>query len=265
VELTEDYHKPAWDWYTKHINPIVNKMYLGDREAVRRLTMRAWEALSAPELNEDQRQCVRYRLSYVVWQDKLRLGTLAEAREGYAELIQRLTEPAAGVLSRAVRQRMLLQTGAQAEVEGIAPFPPEEYFKLRLDLPGIVCDPELYHFIASWAFHRQQIQPLEEAMEVMTFSPTGYQSDFAWQRVNVMYLLLQNKAAKRDLLELIKRMEYPHHWRVVKSTLWDEVIKAGLVDTQIEQALERRLAELETMQPKVPGYTEHTLRIRKDL
>ncbi len=71
--------------------------------------------------------------------------------------------------------------------------------------------------------------------------------------------------ALRTGLELIKRLSYPHHWRVVRDSLWQAVTAAGLADAQVQAALSARLELLDTMPPTAPGYTGSTVRIRKDL
>jgi hypothetical protein len=265
VEIDDDYLAPVWSWYTNWCNPVIAKMYIGDREAVHQLLAAAWCALDANGLDDDRRQSAYYRLCYVDWQIPLRLGSLEEAAAGYRHLLDRLAEPPAGPLSIAFQLRMLLQTRCHADSEGLAPFDIPDYLDLRRRLSQCLRDAELYHFVASWAFKRRDLEALEEALEVLTFNPTGYQSDFSWQRVNLMYLLVQERATQRDVLELIKRMSFPHHWRVVRTTLWEAVLAAGLADEKVELALSTKLELLHAMPPMVPGHADSTLRIRKDL
>lgn len=265
AELNEEYLSPAWSWYTKWCNPIIASMYLGDRDAVRRMRQEAWDALAACDLDDDRRQCAYYRLSYVSWQELLRLGTHAEAMAGYTRLLDQLSSPPQGPLSAAMCQRMQLQSQCHADVEGLADCSVSEYLRLRSGLPQYLRDPELYHFVASWAFKHRQQETLEESLEIMTFNSTGYQSDFSWQRVNLMHLLLQGRATQRDVLELIKRLGYPHHWRVVQTSLWNAVEAAGLADSKVQAALAAKLDQLHAMPPKAPGHADSTKRIRKDL
>lgn len=264
-ELSEDYLAPAWSWYTKWCNPVISALYLGERPAVCRLLQNAWTALDDSELDDDRRQCAYYKLCYVAWQEPLRLGTDEEAVAGYQHLLECFDTPPAGPLSMVMRQRMLLQARCLADTEGIAVCEIAEYTVLRSGLPQYIRDAELYHFLASWAFKHQHLETLEEALEILTFNPSGYQSDFSWQRVNLMYLLVQQRATQRDVLELIKRMSFPHHWRVVQSSLWEAVAAAGLADAKVQAALAAKLELLDSMPPKAPGHAGSTVRIRKDL
>jgi len=70
-----------------------------------------------------------------------------------------------------------------------------------------------------------------------------------------MMLLLDGRAAKVDVLELIRRFEHPRHWELTQKLLWPRCVEAGLVDEQVNNALAERLASLSSEPPRVRAWT----------
>jgi hypothetical protein len=225
----------------------------------------AWKRLASPSLDADERQTLRYRLYCTACDIETRLGPEEQAAAYFTRVLEQLSEPPQGPLSAAMQARMAFQVRCRANGRGAPELSCAEGAAVLGKLPEWVKDPELWHFTAGWAFSHGCAAVIEEALGYLTVDSQGFQSDFIWQRVYLMHLLLGHRAARRDVVELLKRILTVHQWRAVKDHLWPACVSAGLVDEELEQALARRLDEIGRQPLAAPALEDPTKRIRKDL
>lgn len=231
-------------WHEQHVDPIVHALYRQTPAVARELLAQAVAALPGSQLSREFTQMTQYRLHYTAFQIAMLAGKGQELDAALQSALDGLAEPAISTLAASTRARLLLQTLIIADTNGIRALGDSEFDLLFANASRHSLNAELWFFVSGWAFLHQRREIVVQAMEFMTIHAAGYQSDFVWQRVHLMQLLLDGCASQRDVLELIRRFEHPHQWDLTARQLWPACQAAGLVDEKVEQALAARLAAI---------------------
>ena len=240
------------DWYRQYCVPVVQAIYVNDDRLARSLLAQATDKLDSGDFSEDTKEALRYRLRYIQWQ----IDRICQA-PGQAELEARcvrdeLSRPATGPIADIVRNNVLMQMRTTCLRDDILDYPDEEFELHYSAVDEEFRTLEFWHYVSTWAFLNRQQHYLEKALEVHTIHADGFMSDFLWQRINLMLLMLQGRASKLDVIELIKRIDNVFQWRNVEKVIWPACQKAGLVDLDIEQRLEAQLGRIGSQPPKAP-------------
>jgi len=241
----------------------VHALYCRDEGEARARLNTAWLKLLKSRLAEDYHQVIRYRLGYLEFQIALSFAAAGAGEELLDQPLKLLHEPPAGEMSGEVQARLMLQLRLLAHRRGVRRLPQKEFDRLYRRVRETL-SAELCFYISSWAFEKKRRELLEQVLEPLTVNATGYQSDFVWQRTNLMLKLLDGAATRRDAEELVKRITHPQNWSVIEHDLWPALMSAGLVDEQLSQLLRERLARFAGSEIPVPKPQPRTKRIGKD-
>lgn len=226
----------ANDWLETWANPIVDCLYLRDRDkAVQWLADARLALQGEDELSADLKDACRIKLDYFAYQIDKALGTQDQWGRAFGEAIVAISRPVEGeaaVVMQCILLCLLRSSGMRA---GFRDFNAEEFQELFDRIPDSERGSELWHTVANWAYHRRDIVNLEEAFAYFTISADGWLSDYTWQHVNCMYQLVSGKASHKDVHELLRRITLTPQIENFNKHIWPMVIELGLADASLEQ------------------------------
>lgn len=251
-------------WHQQWLVPVVQALFRHDGAGARAALAAAHAAPRPENLSAEFLCYIAYRLDYLAFQTELSYPSGADLPALYTAALKALETPPEGALAERMRSRLKLQLRCIADSDGVAPLEPAEFDELLKDGVARGANAEMWYFATGWAFARQRKDVVQAALEFLTVESTRYFADFLWQRVNLMYLLLEGRARKQDVLELIKRIEFANQLEAVERRLWPACEQAGLVDAAAQAALATRREQLQAAEPRVPRAAHPTGRIRRD-
>ena len=186
-------------WYAGHCTPVVQAIYVKDGFLAESMLAHAHADLAASGLMEDEQIALRYRICYLQWQMERICQDhdqeAAHARRACADL----ERPADGPVAEIVRNIVLLQMRTTCLRDSILPYPPEEFETHFRAVEQEFRTLEFWHYVSKWAFLNRRQDYLGQALEVHTIHADGFMSDFLWQRINIMLLLLKGAALKKSM------------------------------------------------------------------
>lgn len=239
-------------WYSKHCVPIVRAIYVKDGQSAESLMADALANLAASDLEEDLQEALRYRLRYMQWQ----MERICQSKENEASHAEQacvdLESSTDGTIANIMRSNVLMQIRTTCLRDGILPYPAEEFESHFHAVLQEFRSLEFWHYVSTWAFLNRRQDYLGEALEVHTIHADGFMSDFLWQRINLMLLLLKGQAGKTDVIELIKRINNSFQWQNVERVILPACKECGLVDDEVEQRLTAQLDRICSEPPKPP-------------
>ncbi|MDQ3024335.1 MAG: hypothetical protein M3R04_08150 [bacterium] len=255
---------PAAEWLELWGNAIVDSLYARDRDLALRWLSDARDALNSDDtLTEDIRSTCGLKLHYFEYQVHKALGDREQWGSAFGEALRAVGTPVNGegaLLMQRILLCLLRSSGMRA---GIRDFSPEEFREMFDEIPEDERSSELWHTVANLAYHRRDVDSLGQAFEFFTISADGWLSDYTWQHVNCMYLLVSGRASDRDVLELINRITLTPQMENFNKHSWPLVIERGLVTPELEhlrQDMTDRIIRKGAYMPRKELATKGTVR-----
>ncbi|MBN2082401.1 hypothetical protein JW859_09370 [bacterium] len=250
------------DWYQQWCAPIVKAVYDQDFRLVQQLITQVRQRLAASDLDADGKQSLALRIRYVEWQAERILNPHVRAEQLNRDILAALADVDAGPISQSLACIIRLQVRSTLLRDEQADYPAVDFER---DFAGVLPEMrslEFWHYVSSWAFLKQRVDFVEQAMAEHTIHADGYMSDFLWQRINLMYQVLKGKATRQDVEEIVKRLENMFQWVNVEKVLWPALEETGLVDDEIREMLAAQLTRIRQA-PQAPRRGPATKRIIK--
>jgi hypothetical protein len=248
------------DWYGRLVNPIRRALYANDQAAAAAALATARGELADPGHAPAERELMGYVLQwyeFVISSQSQPPEQSAAQYEQALELFSRTAETAPGEVQR---RRMLAILRCTGRLYGCADLDRPELEELIGDLPDLAQDEFLWHNIAGWAFASRDAEMLRRAYEVMLTEPSNLLGQAKWQRVNLMLMLVEGRATRRDVEFVIDRMAVLPQVIEFRRWIWPECIRQGLSDDELELRLEEQYQRI-TADPPVPELEPRTKHI----
>ncbi|GEM_PF-6840339 len=230
-------------WYVDWCEPIVVALYECDQTVIRQRVTEAHAALDSGALNREPAACLKYQLAYLEFQAQGVLGDPG-CKEKQLKLARLLAKPSEVAAAERLRVRLYIQARTFLDRLGILGLPPEELEGLINSLPEQEHTTELWHHVSGWSFLHDQAEYLARAYEFAVTQARGFNVEWTWHRVNVMWRLITGNAEKADLTWLIDKIELQQQVRSIKKDIWPRAEAMGLVDQELEESLREREYEL---------------------
>lgn len=228
------------EWYTKWCQPVVEALYARNRQAAESALAQVRAELERGKLDEDHRQALRFQLDYLAYQIEKATGRREDVSQHHAAAIAALSHDTDGAVSRIMQARLLLQLKISGMRSGQGELPPAEFERLLAAIPEGDRDLELWHYICNWAFIHQQGAYLAQALEEYVVQAPGIMSDYLFQRVNAMHLLVERRAMRADITELLSRMRLREHYEDFVRHIYPVCCSQGLIDDELEALLKAK-------------------------
>lgn len=224
------------EWYVKWCEPIVVALYERDSAKLGEVIGAAHAALKSGKLSDVSAACLKYQLAYLESQ-----SCTALRESGWKEklliLAEQLAEPSEVSVAERLRLRLYIQARTSLDRVSVLGLPPEEFEDLIDGLPVEEHTTELWHHISGWSFLHEQADYLAKAYEFAVTQARGFNVEWTWHRVNVMWRMVSGNAERSDIAWLLEKVEIPQQLRSIKRDIWPRARTMGLVDGELEEKL----------------------------
>ncbi|MBN2082624.1 hypothetical protein JW859_10525 [bacterium] len=234
------------EWKKRWIQPIVTAIHNLQMVKARDLLAEARVDLAASGLSPEAVEAAEVNLDYLeYWWQWHPAGDNNWNSASYRRALAHLSRPAQFEAARIEKARRVFYIRMHAHMDGLEPLTGDELRAQLAQLPPDKLDDRDWHHVAGWAFAHQDREMLTRAYEALLTEPSEILGPAKWQRVNLMYLLLEGRAERRDVEESIKLLKIKPQLSEFQTTLWPACEKAGLVDAELRQMLAERAEEIE--------------------
>jgi hypothetical protein len=234
------------EWSGEWIQAIVNAIYNLQMIKARELIEGARQSLPTSDLTPELIDAAKVHLDYLeYWWHWHPAGDDDWNLESYRRALAHFSQPSRFEEARIECARRVFYIRLHAHMDGLEPLAGSELRSLLAQLPPGRLDDRDWHQIAGWAFLQEDREMLTRAYEAMLTAPSEILGPAKWQRVNLMYLLMEGRAERRDVEESIKLLKIKPQLTEFKLTLWPACEKAGLVDDELRRLLAELAEEIE--------------------
>jgi hypothetical protein len=231
-------------WYETWADPVVRAMYAADRPAAQQALSAARARLEhETALSGDQRQALAFQLHYLQYRMERALGA-PDAAVRFQETLAAISAAASGPTAQAMQCKLLLMLRASGERSGYGELPAADFAELMNGVPENDRDQEFWYYVASWAFAKRNEEYLSLAYEDFLTHSHEMLSESMFRRVNLMYLLVQRRAMRQDVAELIHQSKLPAQLVEIRRHMWPVCQEQGLIDDTLELQLTAKEAAL---------------------
>jgi hypothetical protein len=252
-------------WYTEHVSPVHDALYAGEMDRGRCILNEAREALRASDLTADEKLTLEYEIAVHEMTAVNRLGTPEEYQTMFGQTRDFLqSHPPAGPLSDQAQALHLLRLLGAGYRRGYFSLEEDQVDALLARLSPEAFNNNLWYYLTAWAFHTGKLRFLEWAYGEQMVQTTGYLDDYFWLRTNLMYLLTAGRATKTDVLETIHRYPHPLYLSDFPNIFFPRLQQVGLLDAEVEGALEQRREELKELDGQPPAQEPRTRRLLRN-
>ncbi len=239
-------------WRSQWLLPITHALYEQDYDQAQHLLQLAEEALPLSDLPADVREALGYYLKFSVYHLDWQRDPALWNAQSYAESMRFFEAPAKTAFGDRERLLRWITIRCVADQDKFDPLTRQEITGL---LERMRDDPELnyvMHYIATWAFIQRDVELMELAFTEHLINPSSMLGGAKWQRINLMYQLLQNKATRRDVEETLSTIKIRPQLLEFTDLLWPVCAAQGLIDAELERQLAdvRQAVELDGAVPE---------------
>lgn len=261
-----DFLGPYAPWYWEHCRPLNAAVYREDEAESRRLLAAAWDVLrSDSAIDPDGRRTLEYVLINYEYSlvDHFFVSNEASGKQHAATWAELLALPPAGPqsdIAQAACFVILLGSGTR---RGFISLDEPEVDALWARILEEAQTPNLWYYIVAWAYWHRNLKYLELALAHQTVTTTGWQDDYFWLRTNLMYLLVDGRAARLDIEKTIKGYTHPRDITDFRNLFLARCEEAGIMDAELHALLAQREAELSELLGTLPEPTPKIARVVK--
>lgn len=220
-------------------------MYAADRGAAEKALQAARRQLEREHaFNPDQRLALSLYLHYIEYRMEKAVGGPGSAAAHFLAVQRSIAVASLGPVSNAMQCKLLLMLNTSGERAGHARFAEEVFARLFHGVPPGDRDQEFWYYVASWAFGHRNTEYLDLAYEDFLTRADDVLSDSLFRRVHLMHMLLNRRARRQDLEELIRHSKLSQQLLEFRRHIWPVCKEQGLVDEALEHLLAAKEAEL---------------------
>jgi hypothetical protein len=232
-------------WFTKWCEPLVVALYQRDVGAISQSITSAHDALESGQVQDEGAACLDFQLAYLEFQAQPVLKEPGWKTNKLPQLIARLMRRSEYSAAERLRRRLYLQLRIILDRAGIQQLHPVEFDEAFSELQHEEHTTELWHYIASWAFLYDQADFLRQAYEFAVTRARGFEVEWTWQRVNLMWKLVCGDASRADLMWLLNQAHTEQQLQSVKKMIWQRAQRLGLIDEAVRVRFRERELEFE--------------------
>jgi len=234
------------EWYTRWCEPIVWALYMKDKDEVRKAIESVHEALENDEVSPNDRSCLRYQLAYLEYQSQgLLIGKgWSRDRAKLQRFWDILSTPDTNPSSEAFRRRLYLQFRLPLDLLQNIKMDADELTSLLDSIPDEEKTIELWRYIATWAFRKNEVEILQKAYECAVLNAAGFNREWIWYRVDLMWKLTTGTATTDHFRWVVKSARILSHLASLKGDILNRAKELGLIDDALEQYIDAREKEL---------------------
>ncbi|MBN2082723.1 hypothetical protein JW859_11045 [bacterium] len=242
-------------WYVTWCEPVVVALYQRNTPEIRASLQHAYDALARGDLPPEEADCLNFQLTYLDFQAQLVLRDQGWDHTRLIGYIARLSEPSEFPSAERLRRRLYLQLRVNLDRMDMVELNALDFEEIFLNLPEEEYTTEAWLYISGWAFRKKQAEYLAKAYEFALLQAQGFEVEWTWQRVHLMWKLTRGDAKRDDIEWLIDRAEIEQHLMSIRKSIWKRAQQLGLIDESLELKLKER--ELEFREHALHRLNQH--------
>jgi hypothetical protein len=231
-------------WYAAWCEPVVIAMYRRDRREIEEALRKGWDAIHNGELDGIAADCLGFQLHYLTYQVSNQWKDPGYEETVIPQVLEALSVPSSNKIVDSLRRRLLVQMRITLDRLEIMPLTAEELDDELIHISEEEYSTEFWQYVANWAFKYNYLRYLEQAYEYAILTKHGFNSEWNWRRVEVMWRLLNRKAAVIDIVKLIETAQVVSHVVFIRKYIYPVAEQMGLLSELLVKMLDRREAEL---------------------
>ncbi|MCC7477827.1 hypothetical protein IT575_05155 [bacterium] len=251
-----------YDFYYPQVNEFLKLQHSG-RDSMAVVPFELWLERCLAQLQAEGQdelwEAVYYRscfIRYNIWARCVPSEDQAQQQQIIQRALHDLQRPAqseTGRIGAAYARLAILLVG----YGNLAEKPqPAELLDLINSLPPEYQDHQIWHPLSVLAFDHNIPELLDLAFEQETISPHSKFPQAAWQRINLMYQIMNGKATRKDVEETLKIYHLPSQFNELRRRMWPRLQDMGLIDRELERLLSTReleciVTEVDFSQPRL--------------
>jgi hypothetical protein len=249
-------------WYVAWLEPAHFQVYRGELEgALATVAAAAGQLERETQFTPDERQVLRYEIAWTPFNFVSFISTGPRVAELYTAAKAVLDEPPPGPVSAPTQAFYQLALASKGMTFGLAQPTEAEVRRWAARVPETRIVPAYWMHLATLGFYLNLPDLVEEAFGELLVSASGLRDSYTWLRVNLMHLLLEQRAELQDFLELLKIIQHYGELNSFKRDFLKPARELGFLD-QIDAVigpLEARL-RAEQQPPEIEDRTKRILR-----
>ncbi len=129
-------------------------------------------------------------------------------------------------------------------------------------LPEEYQDHQIWHPLSVLAFDTGNSELMDLCFEHETIHPHSKFPQAAWQRINLLHLILNGRVERQDIVETLNVYTLPSQFNELRRRMWPRLQALGLIDASLEQLLAQREeaaahAEIDFHVPRIDSIRSH--------
>jgi hypothetical protein len=243
----EDSDRP-W-WIDEFVRPINADLQAGNEEGAKQYIANARLRQQSGDLDEDNARALELFLLFLEFKGaRLRLDEMNSPML-FDRAKEELSRPQPGPVSSLTASMLLLELLVNGHHLALYDLSLEEFRQRFTAVPPAGRTHHFWYYTSGYAFLTGDENIVTEAYKLYLINPSGSADYYTVQRLKLMLLLMQNRADKKDVLELIKRISSLPQITEFNLVFYPRVEGDGLVDEDILSACAQKEGEILTMGP----------------
>jgi hypothetical protein len=196
-------------WYAEWLEPAHHQVYRGELETALATIAAAAEQLERETgFTPDERQVLRYEIGWTPFNFVSFVQSGERVARLYAQAQAVIDEPPLGPVSAPTQAFYQLALASKGVTFGLAQ-PTEgavRYWAARVPAERIVT--AYWMHLATLGFYLGLPDLVEDAFGELLVSASGLRDSYVWLRVNLMHLIMEQRATLQDFQELLKIIQH---------------------------------------------------------
>jgi hypothetical protein len=249
-------------WFAQWLEPAHYQLYRGEVDTALATVARASEQLERESaLTEDERSLLRYEVAWSPFNFATFIGLPADSiATYYREAAAALDVPPAGPVSAPTQAFYRLALAAKALSFGLGRIEAAAARNWLASIPADRFNVGTWQHMALIGFYLGERTMVEEAFGELLTGTTGLRDGYGWLRVNLMYLLSEERAQVEDFRQLLAVIQHIGELRSFRRDFWPHAQRLGYTRS-LEPQLESREYELsaDLVPPDIEPTTKRVL------
>jgi hypothetical protein len=248
-------------WNNGCLQRMVQHLAEGHPLAYEKLQSEALERIDLGLASPEETEALRLQIAYYRYQYCGMFEPPGAHRAAWRRMQRILVEPAHTELAERLRQRLYLKLLCKGDLLEYCDLGETDLARRMDGIAEADRNPELWFCVSAWAFKHEIAMYVEQAYSSLLVHPRSYLATPSWLRVNLMLLLLEQRASELDVLSYVEAIRIRALLDEFHSLLLPRIKSAGLLSERLLESLMFCQARLE--QNSAAGlYETPTRRIR---
>jgi len=232
-------------WNNGCLQRMVQHLAEGNPQGYEDLQNEALERIELGLASTEEAEALRLQIAYYRYQYCGIFEPPGAHRAAWRRAQRILAEPAHSVLAERLRQRLYLKLLCKGDLLEYCSLGEADLARQVDEVSESDRNPEFWFCVSAWAFKHGIGLYVEQAYSSLLVHPGGYLATPSWLRVNLMLLLLEQRATELDVLSYVDSIRIQALLDEFHSLLLPRVKSAGLLSENLLHGLQLCQARLE--------------------